>query len=104
MDCNTRDHTAAFSPVPIENNIHHLMVEVDNIDDVGLAYDMIQKHGIPIIATIGRHSNDSTISFYVQSPSGWALEYGCSSSAAKSQSEYNVAEVWGHAFHFPDRE
>jgi 2,3-dihydroxybiphenyl 1,2-dioxygenase len=101
MDCNTRDHTVAFSPVPIENSIHHLMVEVDNIDDVGLAYDMIQKRGIPVLATIGRHSNDSMISFYIQSPSGWALEYGCSSSPAKSQSEYNVSEVWGHEFHFP---
>jgi len=62
MDCNSRDHTVAFSPVPIETSIHHLMIEVDNIDDVGLAYDMVKSAGSDY-PTIGRHSNDSSISF-----------------------------------------
>jgi 2,3-dihydroxybiphenyl 1,2-dioxygenase len=98
MDCNQRDHSVAFSPVPIEKNIHHLMVQVDNIDDVGLAYDLILKHKIPVIATLGRHSNDEMISFYIESPSGFFLEYGFGASAAKGQSEYNISDAWGHEY------
>jgi len=98
VDCNRRDHTVAFCPLPIEKNVHHLMVEVDNIDDVGLAYDLVQKAKIPITATFGRHSNDEMISFYIESPSGFFLEYGCGGSAAATQSEYNVRDAWGHDY------
>jgi 2,3-dihydroxybiphenyl 1,2-dioxygenase len=98
MDCNPRDHTVALSPVPIDKNIHHLMIQVDNIDDVGLAYDLILKHQIPITATLGRHSNDEMISFYIESPSGFFLEYGFGGGVAKIQSEYNISDAWGHEY------
>jgi len=38
--------------------------------------DRIQAHKIPMVATLGRHVNDEMISFYVQTPGGFALEYG----------------------------
>ena len=98
MHCNERDHTVAFGVGPLEKKIHHLMLEVDNIDDVGLAYDLVRKRGMKILVTLGRHSNDNTISFYVQTPSGWYLEYGYAGAPATHQSEYSVNEVWGHEF------
>jgi extradiol dioxygenase len=74
------------------------MIQVDNIDDVGLAYDLILKHQIPIASTLGRHSNDEMISFYIESPSGFLLEYGFGGGVAKAQSEYNIADAWGHEY------
>jgi 2,3-dihydroxybiphenyl 1,2-dioxygenase len=98
MHCNDREHSVAFGVGPADKRINHLMLEVDDIDDVGLAYDLVKKHKIPLVLTLGRHSNDDTISFYVQTPSGWLMEYGYGGSPSKRQSEYVVGEVWGHEF------
>jgi 2,3-dihydroxyethylbenzene 1,2-dioxygenase len=97
MHCNSREHTVVFG-VPTEKHIGHLMLEVDNIDDVGLALDLVRQREIPIVADLGRHANDESISFYASTPSGWALEYGFGGSASRHQSEYNINEVWGHKF------
>ena len=43
LHCNTRDHTLAFGP-PGEKRINHLMLEVEDFDDVGLTYDL----GLPL--------------------------------------------------------
>jgi 2,3-dihydroxyethylbenzene 1,2-dioxygenase len=98
MHCNDRDHSVAFGAGPVDKRIQHLMLEVDNIDDVGLAYDLVKRHKVPLVLTLGRHSNDNMISFYVKTPSGWLIEYGYGGSPAKHQSEYIVGEVWGHEF------
>jgi hypothetical protein len=42
------------------------------------------------------------ISFYVQTPSGWLLEYGFGGAQASHQSEYSTAEIWGHEFRMLD--
>ena len=39
LGCNPRHHSLAFTPFPNPTGIIHLMVEVDNADDVGLALD-----------------------------------------------------------------
>src|ERR1700675_3828785 len=36
MHCNDRDHTVAFGLGPANRRINHLMIEVDNLYDVGL--------------------------------------------------------------------
>src|SRR5262245_50900372 len=58
MHCaSERDHTLAFGAGPLPKRIHHLMVEVDNIDDVGLAYDLARQNKVPILFEPGRHAN-----------------------------------------------
>ncbi len=98
MHCNDRDHTVAFGIGGQEKRINHLMIEVDNLDDVGLTYDLVRKHKIPVTITPGKHSNDHMYSFYFRNPSGWMLEYGWGARPASHQSEYYVQDVYGHRF------
>lgn len=97
MHCCERDHTIGFGVGPLPKRIHHLMVEVDNLDDVGLAYDLARRNGVPVLMAPGRHANDSMFSFYMQTPSGWFCEYGYGGAPPNHQSEYNlVGDIWGH--------
>ncbi|MBF6570313.1 MAG: VOC family protein [Candidatus Binataceae bacterium] len=96
MHCNDRDHSVAFGIGPQERRINHLMVEVDNLDDVGLAYDLVRKQKIPVTITPGKHSNDHMYSFYLRNPSGWMIEYGYGGRPATHQSEYYVEDIYGH--------
>jgi 2,3-dihydroxybiphenyl 1,2-dioxygenase len=96
MHCNDRDHTVAFGVGPQKRRINHLMVEVENFDDVGLAYDLVRKNKVPVAITPGKHSNDHMYSFYMKNPSGWVLEYGWGGRPATHQSEYYVEDIYGH--------
>jgi 2,3-dihydroxyethylbenzene 1,2-dioxygenase len=96
MHCNDRDHTIAFGIGPQSRRINHLMIEVDNFDDVGLAYDVVRKRQVPVMVTPGKHSNDHMYSFYVGNPSGWMFEYGYGGRPATHQSEYHVEDMYGH--------
>lgn len=96
MHCNDRDHTVAFGLASPQRRINHLMVEVDNLDDVGLTYDLVRRSKLPIEITLGKHSNDHMYSFYVRNPSGWMWEYGWGARPATHQSEYYVEDIFGH--------
>lgn len=96
MHCNDRDHTVAFGIGPQEKRINHLMVEVDNLDDVGMTYDLVRHHKVPVTITPGKHSNDQMYSFYMRNPSGWVFEFGWGGRPATHQSEYYVEDVYGH--------
>jgi 3,4-dihydroxy-9,10-secoandrosta-1,3,5(10)-triene-9,17-dione 4,5-dioxygenase len=75
---NRRHHSLALGEMPESpNGAVHMMLEVATLDDVGRAYDRAQKHGAHISASLGRHVNDKMFSFYVRSPSGFDIEYGC---------------------------
>ena len=98
MHCNERDHSVAFGLGGGENKrFNHLMVEVDNLDDVGMTYDLVRRQKIPVAITPGKHSNDHMFSFYFQTPSGWMVEYGWGARDATYQSEYFTEDVYGHA-------
>lgn len=73
-----RHHSVAAlkHPLPFPKRIHHIMVEVADLNDVGLAYDRCLHAGLPIEMTLGHHPNDGMTSFYVRTPSGFALEFG----------------------------
>ena len=75
MHVNPRHHSLAFIETG-ENGIHHLMVELFNLDDVGQGYDIIQGTPEKIGTTFGRHVNDHMTSFYTYSPSKFLFEYG----------------------------
>lgn len=101
LHCNERHHSIAIAPrMPDSKRVHHLMLEVPGIDDVGFALDRVMAAGLEISATLGRHSNDRMISFYVRTPSGFEVEYGCEGLAV-DRATWTVADhasisVWGH--------
>ena len=72
---NPRHHSLAFIESG-KNGIHHLMVELFYLDDVGQAYDLALGKPEMIGTTFGRHVNDYMTSFYSWSPSNFLVEYG----------------------------
>jgi len=72
---NPRHHSLAFIERE-KNGIHHLMVELYSLDDVGQGYDIALGEPDGIGTTLGRHTNDYMTSFYVRNPSGFMVEYG----------------------------
>ena len=96
LNCNERQHTFAFSG-PGEKRINHMMFEVENLADVGLAYDVVVRAGIPVIIEPGSHANDQMFSFYFKNPSGYMNEIGWGGRAALAQSEYYQSDAFGHA-------
>lgn len=96
MHCNDRDHTVAFGVGEQKRRINHLMLEVENPDDVGLTYELVRNYKLPVAITPGKHSNDHMYSFYVRNPSGWLWEFGHGARPATFQSEYYVEDMYGH--------
>ena len=59
-----------------KRSIHHFMVEMASLDDVGQGYDLAQLADGRVAYTLGRHTNDHVTSFYSHTPSGFFVEYG----------------------------
>jgi len=97
MHCNERDHSVAFGVPGGAKRFNHLMLEVENFDDVGLTHELVRREKIPVHITLGKHSNDHMFSFYFETPSGFMLEYGYGGRDATYQSEYFSQDMYGHA-------
>ena len=75
------------------------------LDDVGRTLDRCARNGVHVSSTFGKHSNDMMLSFYVQTPGGFDLEFGCDG----MRPDWNtwvptyslVADLWGHAWSAP---
>ncbi|WP_434447358.1 VOC family protein [Lentzea sp. E54] len=96
--CNTTHHSIALAAAE-EPSIHHLEFEHDSIDDVGRAHDRAKANEVPISISLGRHTNDKAISFYVKNPSGFHLEIGCGGIEVGDDwipHDFGRASVWGH--------
>lgn len=78
LRCNPRHHSVAFSgPRPnLPSRVSHVMVEANELQDVGKAYDICLNKKLPMQMSLGQHTNDHVVSFYVKAPSGFAFEYG----------------------------
>jgi 2,3-dihydroxybiphenyl 1,2-dioxygenase len=96
MHCNDRQHTFAFAG-PGEKRVNHIMMEVERMDDVGLAHDLVKQSGLPIIIEPGSHANDQMFSFYFKNPAGFLSEIGWGARSAVHQSEYFQRDAFGHA-------
>lgn len=72
---NSRHHSFAVVETGVDG-FHHLMVELESLDDVGQGYDLAQLEEGRVAVTLGRHTNDYITSFYARSPSGLMIEYG----------------------------
>lgn len=103
LHCNSRHHSLALAGprkgIP-SGKISHFMVEVNALDDVGRAYDMCLEREIPIWMSLGQHTNDEMVSFYLRSPSGFSIEYGYGGRIVDDASwqvqHWNAASLWGH--------
>jgi 2,3-dihydroxybiphenyl 1,2-dioxygenase len=111
MHCNPRHHSLALmNPVfgMKAGDLNHFMIETNSLDDVGRAYDMVLKRKIPLILTLGRHTNDLMTSFYIKNPSGFAIEYGCGGRLIEDDAKwdvrkYSAPQLWGHLMAVEER-
>lgn len=100
---NPRHHCIGLVDGHGENHFHHVMVEVDSLDDVGRCLDKVESGAAVQTTTLGRHFNDLMTSFYMASPSGLQIEYGYGGrrvDAAEwienAQGGVGGASLWGH--------
>lgn len=101
---NERHHSVAVAPrAPIpgpKKRIHHFMIEVGQIADVGRARDRCLIFGLPVVMDIGQHPNDQMISFYAHTPSGFLFEFGWGgvkvNDATWKAEAYDRVSNWGH--------
>lgn len=96
-----RHHSLATCFIPnAPKRLNHFMVQVNALDDVGLAYDRCMAAGVPVYMGIGHHPNDHMVSFYVITPSGFAMEYGYGGividDADWEVKSYSQLSDWGH--------
>lgn len=103
--CNPRHHTLAMTAIPGMVGVHHVMLEVAEVDDVGRTYDLVRERGLPMPMDYGRHTNDEMTSFYVRTPSGFEIEYGAGGRTIDMAhpwpvGHYDAISRWGH--HSPD--
>jgi len=72
---NGRHHSLALIETG-RNGMHHLMVELFSLDDVGQSYDVALSEPDRVSVTLGRHTNDLMTSFYAKTPSSFMIECG----------------------------
>ncbi len=96
---NARHHSLALLQAG-QPGLHHLMVEVLSVDDLGRAYDAALERQV-VSVTLGRHTNDHMLSFYARSPSGFMVECGWGGRSV-DDATWTVEEMvhgpslWGH--------
>lgn len=95
-----RHHSFATASMPFPKKMHHLLLQVQSLDDVGLAYDRVRKAGVPVLMEIGHHPNDGMVSFYCMAPSGFAIEFGWGGIVIDDDAwnirNYTQLSDWGH--------
>jgi len=98
---NPRHHSLAFVQGP-GSAIDHFSLEVEDLDMVGRALDRVNERGLKIHMSLGKHTNDHMVSFYVVCPSGFSIEYGTAGRLIDDDgwtvSTYDAGSFWGHQF------
>ena len=102
LGINQRHHSLAICPAMTlrDPGVIHLMVEVDTLDAVGQALDRVNREGFQLSSTLGRHTNDKMVSFYVRAPGDWDIEFGTDGMRV-NETYYTAEEItadsyWGH--------
>jgi biphenyl-2,3-diol 1,2-dioxygenase len=100
MHCNPRHHSIAFGEFPARKRLMHFMLQAKSVDDVGSTMYLAQDRGVPITGSLGRHTNDHMVSFYMRSPSGFEIEYGYGArvvdDATWKVQRHQAGSIWGH--------
>ncbi len=99
--CNPRHHSLAFVAAPnAPKRLHHFMLQTQALDDVGATYDLCHDQEIQIVMSLGRHTNDHMLSFYMKTPSGFGVEYGWGArevdDATWQVQMHTSGSIWGH--------
>jgi 2,3-dihydroxybiphenyl 1,2-dioxygenase len=102
LGINARHHSLAICPAIHQQDpgLVHVMVEVDTLDAVGQALDRVTTDGFLVSSTLGRHTNDKMVSFYVRAPGDWDIEFGTDGMRV-DETYYTAEEItadsyWGH--------
>ncbi|OBH04242.1 2,3-dihydroxybiphenyl 1,2-dioxygenase [Mycobacterium sp. E2699] len=102
LGINERHHSMAIVPAMHQRDprLVHIMVEVDSLDAVGQALDRVNAEGFQLSSTLGRHTNDKMVSFYVRAPGDWDIEFGTDGMRV-DETYYTAEEItadsyWGH--------
>lgn len=103
LHCNPRHHSLALINECYgmkSGYMHHFMLETRSLDDVGRAYDIVRSRKLPLVLSLGQHSNDRMTSFYMKTPSGFAIEYGWGGLLVDDSvwrvKHYSTPKLWGH--------
>jgi 2,3-dihydroxybiphenyl 1,2-dioxygenase len=100
MHVNPRHHSLAFIQTG-RNAVHHLMMELFSLDDVGQGFDIAQGEEERTAVTLGRHTSDYLTSFYSWTPSAFMVEYGWGGrlidpAAWQASERKEGPSIWGH--------
>jgi 3,4-dihydroxy-9,10-secoandrosta-1,3,5(10)-triene-9,17-dione 4,5-dioxygenase len=104
---NPRHHTLGLLQADGPAQLFHVMLEVGALDDLGRALDRIRAGGIPLQMSLGRHTNDHMVSFYVYTPDLTSIELGWGGlEVVEDEPTYAITAVsfWGHHFSPPPSE
>jgi 2,3-dihydroxybiphenyl 1,2-dioxygenase len=101
LHCNPRHHSIAFVQLPkVRKRINHFMLQLEDMDDVGRAYDAVLDGKAPLYLTLGKHNNDFMTSFYMANPSSFGVEYGWGAreidDACWEVERHTTGSFWGH--------
>jgi 2,3-dihydroxybiphenyl 1,2-dioxygenase len=113
LRCNDRHHSIAFAPcMPGKApRLQHVMLEVASLDDVMRTYHYLRTRGAPIGMGPGRHPNCQTVHVYVQTPAGFAVEFGWGHRRLDDASHQPIVypsgtpvDIWGGDIQSPEFE
>ena len=101
MHVNPRHHTVALAGLPSPTRLNHMEVQVQSMDVIGRSMQRAKTLGINFYMNLGRHPNDRMLSFYVNTPSNFALEIGGCGIEVEDEASwqvrtYNAISEWGH--------
>jgi 2,3-dihydroxybiphenyl 1,2-dioxygenase len=101
LHINARHHSIALFEHPQRIGMHHVMMELYSLDDVGQGYDRALGVSDRVAVTLGRHHNDYMTSFYMRTPSNFLVEYGWGArevdvASWQPQEMDTLASFWGH--------
>ncbi|MDE2200241.1 MAG: VOC family protein [Rhodospirillales bacterium] len=100
LHVNPRHHSLAlFKHSHV--GMHHLMMEMYTLDDIGQGYDLARAVEDRVAVTLGRHPNDYMTSFYTRTPSNFLVEQGWGAreiddATWQPQEMTTIASFWGH--------
>ncbi len=67
-------HDLAYGFGPGKMGVQHVALFVKTLRDVGETQDLVKKRNLPMMMTMGQHTQDPHVSFYHFNPSGFAFE------------------------------
>ncbi|MFL1463779.1 VOC family protein [Roseococcus sp. DSY-14] len=84
--------------------LHHFMVELGALDDVGQGLDIARTEQGRLAYGLGRHTNDHMTSFYAQTPDDFFVEYGWGARTVDPATwvpheTFDGPSLWGHERH-----